>query len=56
MQPAPLPVWHDQCKNWAQYFNIGKITIRPVISDRDQQIRMMFLTPQFNDAVSASTR
>ena len=32
---------------WAQYFNIGYVTTRPEISDRDQQFRMLFLTPQF---------
>ena len=44
MQPAPLPVWHDQCKYWAQYFNIGFIKTRLIISDCDHQIRMLFLT------------
>ena len=32
---------------WAQYFNIGFIKTRLMISDRDQQIRMLFLTQQF---------
>ena len=32
---------------WAQYFNIGFIKIRLIISDRDHQIRMRFLTQQF---------
>ena len=34
-------------KIWAQYFNIGFIKTRLMISDRDQQIRMLFLTQQF---------
>ena len=29
---------------WAQYFNIGFLKTRLMISDRDQQIRMLFLT------------
>ena len=29
---------------WAQYFNIGFIKTRLMISDRDQHIRMLFLT------------
>ena len=32
---------------WAQYFNIGFLKTRLMISDRDQQIRMLFLTQQF---------
>ena len=32
---------------WAQYFNIGLIKTRLMISDRDQQIKMLFLTQQF---------
>ena len=32
---------------WAQYFNIGFLMTRLMISDRDQQIRMLFLTQQF---------
>ena len=32
---------------WAQYFNIVFIKTRLMISDRDQQIRMLFLTQQF---------
>ena len=32
---------------WAQYFNIGFLQTRLMISDRDQQIRMLFLNQQF---------
>ena len=32
---------------WAQYFNIGFVKTGRMISDRDQQIRMLFLTQQF---------
>ena len=31
---------------WAQYFNIGFLKTRLMISDRDQQIRMLFLMTQ----------
>ena len=55
MQPAPLPVWHDQCKYWAQYFNIGFIKARLIISDYDHQIRMLFLTHNSRCCFSRTT-
>ena len=47
LKPLQLFVWHDQCEFGLQYFNIGFIKTRLMISDRDQQIRMLFLTQQF---------
>ena len=41
---------------WAQCFNIGFLKTRLMIRDRDQQIRMLFLTQQFRMLFSDSTR
>ena len=38
---------HDQCKYGLNTSNIGFLKTRLMISDRDQQIRMLFLTQQF---------
>ena len=50
LQPAPLPVWHDQCK-YGLNTSISDLSIlvciNTMISDRDQQIRMLFLIQQF---------
>ena len=42
-----LPSVARSVQIWAQYFNIGFVKTRRMISDRDQQIRMLFLTQQF---------
>ena len=40
-------MWARSVQIWAQYFNIGFVKTRRMISDRDQQFRMLFLTQQF---------